>query len=147
MKSLFDPPEQTAIVVRINRLTPGSEHAWGKMDVAQMLAHLQPPLRVALGELHVKRSLVGMLFGRMAKKKLSGAPPWARNLPTDKAFVITGERDFAEEKHRLLELMHRFGGARSIVVSAHPFFGRLTPDEWGVLMWKHVDHHLTQFGV
>jgi hypothetical protein len=147
MKNLFDPAENAAIVARISNLTPRAERVWGKMNAAQALAHLQTPLRVAFGDLRLKRSIPGLLFGSIAKKKLTSPEPWKRNLPTDKAFIVADERDFATEQARLLELVRRFGGARSIVAASHPFFGSLTPEEWGVLMWKHLDHHLTQFGV
>jgi len=147
MKSLFDPADNAAILERLARLAPGAERAWGRMEPAQMLAHLQVPLRVALGELRLKRSLIGLLVGPIAKKKLTSAAPWKKNLPTDKAFVVTGERNFLGERERLVELVHRFGGARAIISPHHPFFGALTPEEWGVLSWKHMDHHLTQFGV
>jgi hypothetical protein len=26
-------------------------------------------------------------------------------------------------------------------------FGKLTASEWNIMMYKHLDHHLTQFGV
>lgn len=31
--------------------------------------------------------------------------------------------------------------------AAHPAFGPLSGREWDVLSWKHLDHHLRQFGV
>jgi hypothetical protein len=29
----------------------------------------------------------------------------------------------------------------------HPAFGRLSGAAWGALSYKHIDHHLRQFGV
>ena len=69
MASLFVSADNAEILRRIRTLRPDTPSKWGKMDVAQMLAHAQAPLRVATGELNLKRSLVGLLFGRLAKKR------------------------------------------------------------------------------
>jgi hypothetical protein len=69
-------------------------------------------------------------------------------LPTDKNFIIADQRDFEEEKRKLISLVQRFGatGPAGITEKQHPFFGMLTTDEWDKLMGKHLDHHLSQFG-
>ncbi len=146
--SLFDPAGLAAILARIERLQPNAKRQWGKMALPQMLAHCQQPLRVATGELPLKRSLIGFLFGRLAKKKLLAPAPWKPGLPTAPEFKIEGQRDFAKEKLALLDIVRRFGkaGPGGITKLPHPFFGRLTTDEWQALQWKHLDHHLRQFG-
>jgi hypothetical protein len=78
------------------------------MSVSQMLTHAQVPIRVAFGELRLKRTFVGYLFGRIAKKKLSGERQWQKNMPTDKNFVVTEQKNFEEEKGRLISLVQRF---------------------------------------
>ncbi|MGA7161781.1 MAG: DUF1569 domain-containing protein [Bacteroidota bacterium] len=149
MKSLFNQSDNKEIVDRINRLTPGTRSKWGKMNVSQMLAHAQAPIKVAFGELKLKRSLTGFVFGWIAKKKLTREEEWRRSLPTDKNFVVTGQKNCEEEKHKLTTLVHRFEQSGRSVISAetHPFFGKLSLDEWDRLMWNHLDHHLRQFGV
>ena len=114
-----------------------------------MLAHVQPPFKVAFGELKLKRTLIGFLFGGMAKKKLTTDEPWKRNLPTDKHFIVADHRNVDEEKKNLVALVQRFGhaGPSGISKEPHPFFGHMTTQEWEALMWKHLDHHLKQFGV
>ena len=82
MKSLFDRQHNDEIIERLNLLTPETKGVWGKMNVSQMLAHTQQPLKVAFGELKLKRSLVGILIGPIAKKKLSSEEQWQRNMPT-----------------------------------------------------------------
>lgn len=146
--SLFQPEGLARITARIDALRPDSQHQWGKMDVAQMLAHCQQPLRVALGELPLKRSLVGLLFGRMAKRQLLAPKPWKPGMPTAPEFKVTGPRDFAKEKTALRALVRRFGegGPSGLTKLPHPFFGPLTTDEWQRLQWLHLDHHLRQFG-
>ena len=70
MKSLFNKAENDAIINRINQLNNNSTAVWGKMDAAQMLAHCQVPLKVAFGEVKLKRGLIGILFGGLAKRKM-----------------------------------------------------------------------------
>jgi hypothetical protein len=113
-----------------------------------MLAHCHQPLRVALGELPLKRSLIGFLFGRMAKKMLLSPKPWKPDMPTAPEFKVQDQRDFDREKASLLALVKRFGqaGPAGLTKLPHPFFGKLTNDEWQALQWRHLDHHLRQFG-
>lgn len=146
--SLYRSADRSALLGRLRRLPPDARAQWGKMDAAQMLAHCSVPVRVALGEVHIKRGLIGLLFGRMAKKKLTGEQPFGNNLPTNPEFVVADRRDFVHERDALAELLERFAvaGAAGRLELQHPFFGPLTPAEWDVLMWKHVDHHLRQFG-
>jgi hypothetical protein len=148
MKSLFNISDNKEIISRINSLTPETKGGWGKMNVSQMLTHAQTPLKVAFGELKLKRTLMGFLFGRIAKKKLSDEKQWGKNMPTDKNFIVTEQKNFEEEKGRLISLVQRFtqSGPAGISKETHPFFGKLTADEWDKLMWNHLDHHLRQFG-
>jgi hypothetical protein len=118
------------------------------MDVAQMLAHCQPPIRVAIGEQTLKRSVMGFLFGSMAKRSMLRPGDWKHGMPTDRTFLVRDARDFATEKERLIDLVTRLGrgGPAGLASGPHPFFGPLTPQEQDVLMTKHLDHHLRQFG-
>jgi hypothetical protein len=148
-KSLFDRDAHLDILGRINKLTPESNPLWGKMTVSQMLSHCQKPLEVATGDLKLKRGLIGFLFGTMAKKKMVGSEPFSKNLPTDPNFKIAERKDFYKEKNKLVALINQFvkNGREGITKESHPFFGKLSLDEWEILLWKHLDHHLRQFGV
>jgi hypothetical protein len=141
--------DRAAIETRIKALRADSRAQWGKMSVAQMLLHCQQPLRVAIGQLRLKHGLIGKLFGKMAKKKLMAEKPWGKNMPTAPEFKVTKSVEFESERRALLDLVRRFGegGASSLTPLPHPFFGPLTPDEWSALQWRHLDHHLRQFGV
>jgi hypothetical protein len=149
MKSIFNQVENQAVVARISRLAATSKAQWGKMSVDQMLVHVQRPILVAFGELKLKRTLIGFLFGGMAKRQLTSDVPWKKNLPTDKNFIVTRQSNFDEERQKLIALVQRFlqVGFNDITKEPHPFFGNLTAQEWDALMWKHLDHHLGQFGV
>jgi hypothetical protein len=146
--SLFDAAGRAHMLARLDALRADSVRQWGKMTIGQMLAHCQQPLRVALGELPLKRSLVGILFGRIAKRQLL-TKPWKPGMPTAPEFRVHDARDFAAERTTLRALVTRLGEGGPAVLSRqpHPFFGPLTADEWQRLQWLHLDHHLRQFGV
>jgi hypothetical protein len=146
--SLFDREECERILERLARLRPDSPRQWGKMDSAQTLAHCQQTLRVALGDLKLRRGLIGFLFGKMAKRQLMRPEPFKRGLPTAPEFRVADPREFTRERDKLVEFIRRFrdGGPKALIQEPHPFFGPLTDDEWDTLQWKHLDHHLRQFG-
>ncbi|MBK8096445.1 MAG: DUF1569 domain-containing protein [Planctomycetes bacterium] len=146
--SMFAAADRQRLLDRIAALRPDSSRQWGKMTIGQMLAHCQQPLRVALGELQLKRSLIGSLFGKLAKKKLLAAAPWQPGMPTAPQFRITDARDFARERDQLVALVRRLGdgGPAALTKAPHPFFGPMTVAEWDALQWRHLDHHLRQFG-
>ncbi len=147
--NLFDAAQSRDILARLDRLRADTPALWGKMDVAQMLAHCQVPLEVAMGDVELKRGLIGILFGRMAKRKLLAPGEFGRNMPTHPRFRVSDARAFAREHARLRGLVQKFasGGPAVLTRAAHPFFGPLTEAEWSALQWKHLDHHLRQFGV
>ncbi len=149
MRSLFKPADNQYMIDRINKLTVETKPLWGKMNAAQMLAHAQVPLKVAYGNVKLKRGLIGMLFGGIAKKKLVGEQEFQKNLPTDKNFIIKDTPDFEESRNGLTQLVHQFvsSGPSGLTKDPHPFFGKLNVQEWDILMWKHLDHHLRQFSV
>lgn len=150
MENLFEPSVTENIISRIGKLQAGTVPLWGKMNAAQMMAHCQVPIKVGLGEARIKRSFIGFLFGRMAKKAFLKDNPFRKNLPTDKTFIMADEKDFELEKQQLIALIRRFadkGSAALLHAGEHPFFGKMTGEEWGLLSWKHLDHHLLQFGV
>ena len=147
IKSLLDPTAKQEIILRIQKLNPQSPSQWGKMNVSQMLAHLQMPLGVAIGTHKLKRTMFGRIFGPIAKPMLFNSKPTKKNLPTDKTFVMTGsEREFDVEKNKLIAMIDNFSES-NLVDEPHPFLGKLKTEEWSKGMWKHIDHHLMQFGV
>jgi len=119
------------------------------MNVSQMLAHCTAALEVAAGEKFPLRMFIGRLIGPFFKSAFTNDRPLKKNTPTDKTFIFTDERDFSKEKLRLLTLIDKFsqGGDAKVTRHPHSFFGNLTADEWSSGMYKHLDHHLRQFGV
>lgn len=149
VKSLFDKATFEEIIARMNQLNSSSQRMWGKMTVSQMLAHCKEAFKVPLSSKPIRRSPVGILFGWMFKSKLYNETPWAKNLPTAPNFIIKDDRNFEVEKNDLLSMVSNFyqRGALGIGDRVHPMFGQLTASQWGKSMWKHLDHHLKQFGV
>jgi hypothetical protein len=147
VKNLFEPAVKQEIIARIHKLTPETQRQWGKMDVAQMLCHVQAPINVAFGTSKVRGNWLMKLILPMFKKMLYDEKPWKRGLPTDKTFITTGlSKDFEKEKKQLLDMINRFSES-NMINEKHPVFGRLTKEQWSKATWKHIDHHLQQFGV
>jgi len=150
MKSLFEGARAGEMKQRITKLRPDSERLWGKMNPAQALEHCSRGMEMALGDRTPPRVLVGRIMGWMVKPMaLGNDEPMRRNSPTAKELVVQDERDLVTERARLCGLIDRFAAAGPAGCTTHPhsFFGRLTPEEWAILMYKHLDHHLRQFGV
>ena len=148
MKNLFDKKDTAEIISRLDNLTPSSQRRWGKMEVAQMLAHCRKTLEMATGDKVLPRVLIGKLIGRFFVKEMSNEKPMGKNGPTDKTLKVTDQRDFEVEKRQLIDYIEKFqtGGADKCTKHPHPFFGKVTPTEWSIGMYKHLDHHLRQFG-
>jgi hypothetical protein len=148
MKNLFQPQTQVEVKQRIASLTAGSPRLWGKMSTAQAVAHCSIAVEWALGEIVPPRMFVGRMIGGVIKPLVLGDDkPMRRNSPTAPTLIVQDERDLAFEKQRLSGLVDKFVGAgsQSFTTRPHSFFGKLTPDEWAILMYKHLDHHLRQF--
>lgn len=153
MKNLFDSALVEDTKRRILQLHPDSERLWGEMSVAQMVSHCTSGIEMAMGKIHPKRapfpaSLVGVLIRPLA---LGDDKPFRRNSPSSpELFPSEPEScDLEHERAELIAAIDRFaaGGPACCSQQPHPFFGQLTPEQWAVLMYKHLDHHLRQFGV
>jgi hypothetical protein len=150
MKNLFEAGRVEEVKRRIAKIRPDSERQWGTMKPAQALEHCSRGVETALGDKTPPRVLIGRMLGWIVKPKVMGNDePLRRNSPTAKSLVVQDERDLETERARLCGLIDRFAGGGPAGCTAHPhaFFGPLTPDEWAILMYKHLDHHLRQFGV
>lgn len=149
MKSLYNAGDTAEIQQRIARLTPDREPLWGKMNVGQAMAHCVVGLESATGERQIKRMLIGRILGPMVKPlALGDDKPMKKNSPTAPEFRVPADSDFTRERERLAQLVTQFAsaGPAACTTTPHGFFGPMTPDEWGILMYKHLDHHLRQFG-
>jgi hypothetical protein len=152
MKNLFDPAVAEDTKQRIMRLRPGSERQWGSMGLAQTLAHCTSGMLMAMGAITSKRAAFpGNVIGRLIKPRVLGDDkPIRRNAPSAPELFPADpmQCDFEQEREGLIAAIDRFAdeGAACCSGHPHPFFGRLKPQEWAILAYKHIDHHLRQFG-
>ena len=151
MKNLFDATVANQVKTRLGQLEPQSERRWGKMTAAQMLAHCSVSMQWAVGEVvPEKLALPARLMGRLVKPLVfRNDDPMRKNSPTARSLIVADERDFGSERDRLSGLIDKFAaaGPAGCTSNPHSFFGRMTAEEWAILMYKHLDHHLRQFGV
>ena len=148
MHTLFVPGDRQSLMDRLQGLQPGAARQWGKMSAGQMLAHCSIAMEVATGETPRKQAFIGKIFAPFVRSSLLGEKPFSRNSPTDPTFIVTDEKNFDAEKQRLARLVNTFceSGPEKASAHTHSFLGRLRGEEWGVMMYKHIDHHLRQFG-
>jgi hypothetical protein len=148
MKSIFNPADNAELIERINQVTADTPAIWGKMDAAQMMAHMQIGINIALGNSKCVRTWIGRTLGSVGKRRTLKADVLDKHIPTFKEAEITDTRDFDEEKAKLIALTKSalLKGPAGLVKHPHPYFGKFKDDEWAVLNWKHFDHHLRQFG-
>jgi hypothetical protein len=149
MQDLFQPEAVAEVISRIDKLQPATQRHWGKMDVAQMMAHCSATLDVASGRVVLPRIFIGRILGPFVRPVFTNDKPLSRNAPTDKKFLIADKRDFAREQEQLKSRVRQFheGGEANCTKHPHPFFGPFTARQWATGMYKHLDHHLRQFGV
>lgn len=147
MKSLFNESTRDEILDRLEKLTFDSNGLWGKMSVGQMAWHCQYPLKLAVEnkDYGVRGNpLVRWFF----KKSLYNDKLWRKGLPTAPNLVAKEEKDFQTEMTKLKQLVKDCHEVKTRTHwNPHPLFGKLTHDQWGKMEYKHLDHHLRQFGV
>ena len=148
MKSIFNTTDNQEVINRINALSPKSQALWGKMSVDQMLKHTNDAILVSFNEKALNVPFIFRILGRMMKSSVLKQPEFAKNSPTAKEFKYQENFDFETIKNELISNFSRFQeGEQAITCKNHPFWGKMTTEDWNKLMWKHVDHHLKQFGV
>jgi hypothetical protein len=149
MKSMFDKETYAEMVKRIEAMRHDSPRQWGKMTQDQVMHHCVHATKLAVGEAKLKRSLLGRILGPIAKKGFLEDKPFRQSLPTASELVVVSNKyDFEKEKAELLRLVKKLheGGEAGTTKHPHGFFGELTPQQWAESQWKHLDHHLRQFG-
>lgn len=149
MNSIYDKASNDSMIARINKLTPESKALWGKMNAAQMCRHCAIAIDIAFGKGDLKVNFLMKLLGKMLKKKVFYGGEMGKNSPTAKEFIITEDLDLEKTKAELITNFSRFASEGKSVIKTmnHPFWGKMTYEDWDALMWKHTNHHLKQFGV
>jgi len=147
---IFDPAEVKNFEKRIQNLDHTTQAKWRKMNVAQMLAHCNVTYELVYENNHPKPGPVQKFFLKwLAKKVVVGAQPYRRHAPTASYFKVASQQDFELQKQKLIRYLYKtmeLGKANFEGKESHSF-GPLTSEEWNNMFSKHLDHHLTQFGV
>ena len=87
------------------------------------------------------------LLGRLLKNKAFNSD-FGKNSPTAKEFRITGHSDLEKSRAQLIACVQEFAKGTSVItIMHHPFWGKMSFEDWDKLMYRHLDHHLRQFGV
>jgi hypothetical protein len=135
---------------RINKLSADTSSQWGKMNVSQMMAHCNVSYDMAFNENYKKSSpVLRFILKNLAKKGLVNESPLKKNSSTATEMIVKTPKNFQEEKSKLIDNVTNIvtKGERYFHLKDHPGFGVMTKDEWNNFYYKHLDHHLTQFGV
>ncbi|MBD1365886.1 DUF1569 domain-containing protein [Mucilaginibacter sp. ZT4R22] len=151
LPNIFTQPVANGVIERINKLTPQTTPDWGKMNVSQMLAHCNVTYEMLYEpEKHPRpNAFMKLILKLLVKKMVVSETPYKRNGPTAAAFIIKGDRNFEGEKARLMAYISKtqqLGEAAFDNRMSHSF-GALSTNEWNNMFYKHLNHHLTQFGV
>lgn len=150
MKNIFNPNDTTEILERIDKLTPETKPNWGKMSVEQMLAHCNVTYEFVYEDIHPKpKGFKKWMLKMFVKNMVVGEKPYKKNTRTAPEFIIGDGRKFETEKERLVSYINKtleLGENHFNGKDSHSF-GVLTKKEWNNMFSKHLEHHLTQFGV
>jgi hypothetical protein len=147
MKSMWQEETRREIVERLAHLGPTRQPQWGRMTAPRMVAHIAQSFRSAIGELPVKSKNLPLRFSPL-KEIIIYWLPFPRNAPTAPELLALEPTDWATDMARLQDLIRRFAAKDpASAFPNHAAFGRLTGAQWGILMYRHTDHHLRQFGV
>jgi hypothetical protein len=150
MKNIFDQAVTDELTARIEALNSDSQPLWGKMSVDQMLAHCSVAYEMAYTDKHPKpNGLMRFLLKTFVKSGVVNEKPYPKNARTAPVFIISDKRDFEKEKSRLIGYLQKTQelGSEYFEGKESPSFGAMTAQEWNNLFYKHLDHHLKQFGV
>ncbi len=150
MKNVFDLKDSSKIIDRINNLGSSSQGLWGKMNVSQMLAHCNVIYEMIYSDIHPKpKGFKKLIFKLLVKLFVVNEKPYKKNLRTASHFLIVQEKEFENEKNRLIDYITKtqnLGETYFRNKESHSF-GVLSIKEWNIMLYKHLDHHLRQFGV
>lgn len=149
LPNIFTTEVTNEVMQRIEKLSPTSQAHWGKMNVSQMLAHCNVTYEMMYENIHPKpNAFLKFILKLLVKKKVVDETTYAKESKTAPAFLITSEKNFAGEKERLIAYMKKTQelGANYFDGRESHSFGSLSKDEWNNMLYKHLDHHLRQFG-
>ena len=150
MENIFDKQTIDRFALRIEKIGLDSKSQWGKMNVYQMLKHCTENDRMLQRKKVYKRLFIGRLFGKIAlKANIKDDQPLKKNGATHPELIIKTNGDIEQQKKEWLSLLRDYPNINEEVYQSfiHPFFGKMKQEEVSRFAYKHIDHHLRQFGV
>jgi Protein of unknown function (DUF1569) len=149
MKTIRNEADRANLIERLNKLTGNEERLWGKMTVNQMVSHLVQAGEMPFG--HDMPNHSNFMSRTFIKPMVLYVLPMPKEVKT--APEMNQQEDgrkpleFAEDKLKVVDLAEKLGTlATTAECREHPFFGPMNAKEWGIIVHKHIDHHLKQFG-
>ena len=145
-RTLWNEGDRRALAARVAQLTPDTRPLWGSFDAPRMVCHITDTLRWATGEVRCEPRRTFLRYP-VIKTLVMFHLPWPKSVPTSPELIAQPPEDWQAEVQRFLAAMDTFI-KRPIEGPwpEHSAFGRLSGTQWGRLMYRHTDHHLTQFG-
>jgi hypothetical protein len=150
LPNIFTPEVSNQIILRIHQLTSSTPAQWGKMNVAQMLAHCNVTYELVYDNKHPKpNGFLKLILKLLVKNGVVNEKPYKKGGQTAPVFLITEQKDFEKEKQRLINHITKTQqlGEKHFENKESHSFGTLTVNEWNNMFYKHLNHHLSQFGV
>jgi hypothetical protein len=145
-RSLSDARTRQELVDRLERLGPEAKPLWGKMNAPQMLAHLADWMLMAKGKLKTAPKNRPLRFPPL-KQLVIYWLPFPKGVPTAPELISRKPLAWTVERAAVREHVESFETLNPAVWPEHPVFGEMTPNAWRVLAYRHMDHHLRQFGI
>jgi hypothetical protein len=150
LPNIFTPQVANGVIERINKLTPQTLANWGKMNVSQMFAHCNVTYEVTYENILPKPNFfMRFMLKNVIKNIVVSEKPFKKNIHTAPEFIIKSDKDFNKEKERLINYITKTQqlGEATFEGKENISFGKLSATEWNNMFYKHLNHHLEQFGV
>lgn len=146
MPTLRSETARNGIVLRLQQLDPAAKAKWGQFDAPRMMCHLSDALAMSLGEITTPQLNKKAFHHFPLKHLILHVLPFPKGAPTVPELLLTEAGEFESDRRRVVEMVNRLAAAPDKKGPEHPLFGPLSTEEWNTLQWKHIDHHLRQFG-
>lgn len=147
MKTLNNAADRADLIRRLKTVAPDARGRFGTLTAPRMITHLIDAARMAMGEVEGLGTGLPVLSWPPFKQLILYVLPIPKaRAKTAPQLLATSPTEMAKDVEQLSGLMDRFAEPGTKVGATHPAFGSMTRESWGILAYKHTDHHLRQFG-
>ena len=146
MKSIWQEQSRQELNDRVGALAWDRRGEWGRFTAPKMVCHLADSLKMAMGDLKVAPKNLPIRYPPL-KQLIIYVAPFPKGAPTAPELLARATTDFSAECTAIVSLLDRCADASQQLAPVHPAFGKMSRRDWGVLVYRHTDHHLRQFGV